>query len=267
METKKSIVNFLKSVPIGRMLPAHPVKRTFYRAITSLLSTFSAILLSIYQSTLEFHIEGEDHLRILRTLKKNHIVAIWHTFVDAAVFCLHHRDLCIYSDHPRTPEYENSSVHFVREIGLKTLKALGFDVLDASLGKQSAGIINFIKKIQNGTPALVAPDGPHGPIYEAKPGVIYMAAKANSCVVPIGVGFSRRVVSSNWDDLSFPLPFSRVALVVGEPIEPSEDMSEASLAKQAKELEETLDRLCFRANEMLYGKDPKAVSHPLTNAE
>lgn len=237
------------------MLPKNPIKRTLYRAGTSLLSTISALLLSIYQSTLEFRVEGEDHLRILQTLKKNHIVAIWHTFVDAAVFCFHHRNLCIYSDHPRTEEYETSVTHFLREIGLKTLKALGFDILDASLGKQSAGIMNFIKKIQSGVPALVAPDGPHGPIYEAKPGVVYMAAKANSCVVPIGVGFSRRIVSNNWDDVCFPLPFSRVALVIGEPIIPSSDLSEESLAKQALILEETLDKLCFRANEILYGKE------------
>lgn len=235
------------------MLPASPIKRTLYRASTSLLSTISAILLTIYQSTLIFIIEGEDHLRILRTQKKNHILAIWHTFVDAAVFCLHHRNLCIYSDHPRTKEYEESLTHFMREVGLKTLRALGFDVLDASLGKQSAGIMNFIKKIQNGVPSLVAPDGPSGPIYEAKPGVIYMAAKANSYIVPVGVGFSRRIIGNNWDDLSFPLPFSRVALVIGEPILPSSDTSEESLAKQALILENKIDELCFRANDILYG--------------
>jgi hypothetical protein len=235
------------------VLPKNPVKRTIYRAVTSFLSTISAVLISIYQSTLDFKIEGEDHLRILSTMKKNHIVAIWHTFVDAAVFCLHHRNLCIYSDHPRTEEYENSKTHFLREVGLKTLRALGFDILDASLGKQSAGIMNFIKKIQSGTPALVAPDGPHGPIYEAKPGVVYMAAKANSCIVPIGVGFSRRIVGNNWDDVCFPLPFSRVALVIGDPIYPDPDLSEDSLAKQALELEKTIDALCFRANEILYG--------------
>jgi lysophospholipid acyltransferase (LPLAT)-like uncharacterized protein len=235
------------------MLPKNPVKRTFYRAITSLLSTISAVILTIYQSTLEFIIEGEDHLRILRTQKKNHILAIWHTFVDGVVFSFHHRNLCIYSDHPRTEEYENSSTHFFREIGLKTLRALGFDILDASLGKQSAGIMNFIKKIQSGTPALVAPDGPNGPIYEAKPGVIYMAVKAKSAIVPVGVGFSRRIIGSNWDDVSFPLPFSRVALVIGKPILPSDDTSEESLAKQAKLLEEELDMLCFRANDLLYG--------------
>lgn len=233
------------------MLPTNPIKRTFYRAITSFFAAIVAVLIAIYESTLRIEIEGEDHLRLLSAQKKNYIVAVWHTFVTAAVFTLHHRRFCIYSDHPRTEAYEKSWTHVFREIGLKTLRSLGFDVLDASLGKQSAGVLNFIKKIQGGTPAIVAPDGPHGPIYEAKPGVIYMAAKASSVVVPIGAGFSRRVVGANWDDFSLPLPFSRVAFVIGEPIAPPADLSEASLAAQSKKVEETLDKLCFRANEII----------------
>ena len=235
------------------MLPQNPVKRTFYRAITSFFAALAAVLISIYESTLRFEIEGEDHLRLLRAQKRNYIVAVWHTFVTAAVFTLHHRHFCIYSDHPRTESYERSWTHFFREIGLKTLRSLGFDVLDASLGKQSAGVLNFIKKIQNGTPAIVAPDGPHGPIYEAKPGVIYMAAKADSVVVPIGASFSRRVVGANCDDFSLPLPFSRVAFVIGEPIVPPKDLSEAALAEHSRHVEQVLDKLCFRANEILTG--------------
>jgi lysophospholipid acyltransferase (LPLAT)-like uncharacterized protein len=236
------------------MLPSNPVKRTLYRAITSLFAALASVLVSIYESTLRLEIEGEDNLRLLRAAKQNHIVAVWHTFVTAAVFSLHHRHFCIYSDHPRTEAYERSYTHFFREIGLKTLRALGFDVLDASLGKQSAGVLNFIKKIQNGTPAIVAPDGPHGPIYEAKPGVIYMAAKAGSVVVPIGASFSRRVMGANWDDFSLPLPFSRVAFVIGAPIHPPNDLSETALAARSKEVEAELDRLCFRANEIILRK-------------
>lgn len=235
------------------MLPANPLKRTAYRAATSLLAAVFAVLISIYESTLRIEIEGEDNLRLLAARKRNYIVAVWHTFVTAAVFTLHHRHFCIYSDHPRTDAYERSWTHFFREIGLKTLRALGFDVLDASLGKQSAGVLNFIKKIQGGTPAIVAPDGPHGPIYEAKPGVVYMAAKASSVVVPIGASFSRRVVGANWDDFSLPLPFSRVAFVVGVPIEPPADLGEAELAALSRKVEETLDQLCFRANEIIAG--------------
>ncbi|MBI3394998.1 MAG: hypothetical protein HY042_04110 [Spirochaetia bacterium] len=241
-------------------LPANPVKRTFYRFITSFVASISTVLLSIYQATLEFEVEGEDHIRILKARGKNYIASVWHTFVDAAVFCLHDRNLVIYSDHPRTPEYEKSWTHFVREIGLKTIRGLGFDVLDASLGKQSAGVLNFIKKIQNGSPALVAPDGPHGPIYEAKPGVIYMAKKADSVVLPIGVGFSRRIVGPNWDDFNLPLPFSRVAIVIGEPIEPAADMTDAQMTEHTKQMEAVLDKLCFRANEILFGPPVSAAA-------
>lgn len=235
----------------GLVLPAHPVKRTFYRAITSVLASFSAVLISIYEATLRIEIEGEDHLRLLRAQGQNHIIAVWHTFVTAVVFTLHHREFCIYSDHPRTESYERSWTHFFREIGLKTLRALGFDILDASLGKQSAGVLNFIKKIQAGSPAIVAPDGPHGPIYEAKPGVLYMAAKAGSVVVPIGASFSRRVIGKNWDDFSLPMPFSRVAFVIGAPIPAPADLGEKSLEEQAKRLEKILDELCFRANDII----------------
>ena len=226
-------------------LPKNPIRRRLYQSTTSLASGVSSILLSIYQATLEYEIEGDDYLRMLDASRQNYIIAVWHTFVDAAIFGLHSRGVCIYSDHPRTRQYETSWTHYFREIGIKTIRGMGYEVLDASLGKQSQGIINFIKIIKDGTPALVAPDGPHGPIYSAKPGVIYMARKSGSVVVPIGMGFSRRVVGPNWDDFALPLPFSRVALVVGEPIEPATETDENSLADQSLAMEKRLDELCF----------------------
>ena len=217
----------------------------------------SALLLSIYEATLQIHIEGEENLLIIKAQKKNYLVAVWHTFVDAAVFALHTWNLVVYSDHPRTAEYEQSPTHYTREIGLKTLRSLGFDIIDASMGKQSAGIINFIKIIKSGRPAMVAPDGPHGPNYEAKPGSIYMALKSNSVVLPVGFGFSRRVVGPNWDDFALPLPFSRVAMVIGEPIEPPLKPTDEILAEYAKQLEDSLDALCFRANDIIVGENGK----------
>ncbi len=235
-------------------LPANPVKRLLYSQSTSMFASLASFLLSVYESTLEFIVEGDDHIRLLKGAGKNYICSVWHTFVDAAIFGLHHRGICIYSDHPRTREYEESFTHYTREIGLKVIRSFGYDVVDASLGRQSQGVINFIKAIQNGAPALVAPDGPHGPIYEAKPGVIYMARKAGAVVLPIGFGFSRRITGPNWDDFALPLPFSRVAMTIGEPIAPEADASEEGLARQGKAMEAELDRLCFRANDLVLGR-------------
>jgi lysophospholipid acyltransferase (LPLAT)-like uncharacterized protein len=235
-------------------LPANPVKRLLYSQSTSMFASLASFLLSVYESTLEFVVEGDDHIRLLKGAGKNYICSVWHTFVDAAIFGLHHRGICIYSDHPRTREYEESFTHYTREIGLKVIRSFGYDVVDASLGRQSQGVINFIKAIQNGAPALVAPDGPHGPIYEAKPGVIYMARKAGAVVLPIGFGFSRRITGPNWDDFALPLPFSRVAMTIGAPIVPEADASEEGLARQGKAMEAELDRLCFRANDLVLGR-------------
>lgn len=208
------------------------------------------MIFSAYQSTLEFQYEGEEHVLIREAQGKNYIFAVWHTFVDAALFAFYSKRLVVYSDHPRIPAYEKSAAHFFREVGLKTLRAYGYDVVDASLGKQSAGIVQFMKKIKEGIPALIAPDGPNGPIYEAKPGTIYIGAKTNSAIIPVGFGFSRKIAGPNWDDFCLPIPFSRVIVLYGEPIFPPEKPNEEDQKKFSLHLEETLDSLSFRAGKM-----------------
>ncbi|MCB1172830.1 MAG: hypothetical protein KDK39_04665 [Leptospiraceae bacterium] len=234
--------------------PTNPVRRLLFQTGTSLLAMLASLVLALYHATLEIVVEGDDEIRLTRGQSSNFILAVWHTFVDAAAFGLHTHNLLIYSDHPRTKNYRRSIQNISREVGLKTLNNLGYEVLDASLGKQSQGIMNFIKAIRSGRPALVAPDGPSGPNYEAKPGVIYMARKSDSVVIPVGVGCNWRITGPNWDDFILPLPFARIALVYGKAITPSADTSEESLARQASEMERQLDELCFRARDLAEGK-------------
>lgn len=218
-----------------------------YDFFTSLVSSLSSILLSLYYATLRIDFVDDKNLLILKLKKSNFIVVIWHTFVEAAVLCLHSRDLVIYSDHPRTESYEKSISHIAREVGIKTIRSMGFDVVDASLGKQSAGILNFVKKIKAGRPALIAPDGPDGPIYRAKPGAVYMAKKTNSLLLPIGFSASKFITLPNWDDFVLPLPFSRVIMVVGKPLEIGLSLSAEEQKEQTEKLESVLDGLNLRA--------------------
>lgn len=229
-------------------LPRHPIKRSAYGFVTGLLAAISSLVLWIYQASLDLHVEGEEHLFRIQAEGRNYLLTVWHSFVDAAVFVFHSRNILIYSDHPRTEEYERSVAHFFREVGIKTLRTLGFGVLDASLGKQSAGILNFIKAIREGSPAMLAPDGPHGPIYRAKPGSAYIAEKTGSPILPVGFGFSRKIVGPNWDDFALPLPFSRVMVIIGEPMTPAAGESQDAFSAR---LEATLDALCFAANDRL----------------
>lgn len=231
--------------------PKNPIKRFLFKASTSFFSAISAFVLGVYRSTLNFEIVGLENLLKVAAQDKNYILAIWHTFIDAAVFVFHSRQILLYTDHPRVEAYEKSATHYFREIGIKTLESHGFKVLDASHQKQSSGIIQFIKKIEGGAPALISPDGPNGPIYKAKPGAVFIAKKTGGAIIPTGFGFSRKIVGVNWDDFALPLPFSRVCLVIGEPLFVPEDVSAEEQEEMTSLLEEQMDALCFQANRII----------------
>ena len=232
-------------------LPANPVLKGLYGFIAGLLSAASSIMLGIYESTLNIEIYGEENLLFTAARDNKYILTVWHSFVDAAVFVFHSKNILIYSDHPRTQKYEKSIAHFFREVGIKTLHNRGFQILDASLGKQSSAILNFIKKVKEGNAALIAPDGPHGPIYKAKPGSVFIGAKTGSAIIPLGFAFSRKVQGPNWDDFALPLPFSRMIVIVGEPLRPPTDQDKIKYFSQV--LEDRLDQLCHQANRIISG--------------
>ncbi|MDH4199429.1 MAG: hypothetical protein OEV66_03525 [Spirochaetia bacterium] len=235
-------------------LPSNPVKRGLYSFTTGLFASISSIILGMYEATLNIEIQGEEHLLMASALDNRYILTVWHSFVDAAAFVFHSKNILIYSDHPRTLRYEKSMAHFFREVGIKTLHNRGFQVLDASLGKQSSAIIHFIKKIKDGNAALIAPDGPHGPIYKAKPGSVFIGGKTGSPIIPLGFAFSRKIQGPNWDDFSLPLPFSKIIVMVGEPLDAPQDSTK--LKEFSLILENRLDMLCFKANNILNGDEP-----------
>jgi len=235
--------------------PQNPIRRFFHRFFTRTFAFIGVMVLSIYQATLKFEIIGDENLLLLKAQKKNYILAVWHTFVDTAALFLHSSGYCVYTDHPRTEKYTNSWSHFSREVGIQISLGLGYKIVDASMGKQSVGIINYIKTIKNGIPALIAPDGPAGPIYKAKPGAVYMAKKANAVVLPIGIGLSKKIIGPNWDDFAFPLPFSKVVLIYGKPIEIDKGASDETMEEKRVHLEETLDSLCHQANAVIFKKN------------
>lgn len=77
------------------------------------------------------------------------------------------------------------------------------------------GLIEDAKKGYN--PALT-PDGPRGPIYQASPGIIYLARKTKLPIIPAAVDCSHKFHVNSWDKFQIPLPFGRSAIVYEEPV-------------------------------------------------
>lgn len=129
------------------------------------------------------------------------------------------------------------------------LRLLGYETVRGSSSKGAArALILLLRKAEEGFSLAMTPDGPKGPARKAQPGALYLAQKTGLPVLPISCATAWRIVFNSWDKFNFPLPFSRAAIVYGEPlrVEPGADLEAA-----ARELEIRLDRACAEAERLL----------------
>jgi lysophospholipid acyltransferase (LPLAT)-like uncharacterized protein len=97
-----------------------------------------------------------------------------------------------------------------------------------------------------GYSVVVTPDGPWGPYRVAKPGVLIVARHAGLPIVPVAVRARPAIrLHRRWDHQLFPLPFSRLILVIGEPITVA---AEGPLRPFLPRLQAALDEVAVRAN-------------------
>jgi lysophospholipid acyltransferase (LPLAT)-like uncharacterized protein len=86
----------------------------------------------------------------------------------------------------------------------------------------------------------ITPDGPRGPLHEFKPGAIMLSQITGKPILPIAVAHARKYTFRTWDAFELPLPFSRVAIVYGEPVKVSRAMDAAALAGWQQQMTERL---------------------------
>lgn len=81
---------------------------------------------------------------------------------------------------------------------------------------------------------IITPDGPKGPRYKVKPGIVMAAKEAKATIIPFSWIATRFWQFNTWDKLLLPKPFSKILINFGKPI-----VSES----ENKPLEEHLENL------------------------
>jgi lysophospholipid acyltransferase (LPLAT)-like uncharacterized protein len=90
-------------------------------------------------------------------------------------------------------------------------------------------------------------DGSRGPARVAQNGPLYLARITGAPIVPLAVAVSRQKTFQTWDRFVLPLPFSRLALLVGEPLLVPPQARGAALEPLRQELEVRLNGLFQQA--------------------
>jgi lysophospholipid acyltransferase (LPLAT)-like uncharacterized protein len=130
------------------------------------------------------------------------------------------------------------------EIMNKAVQLLGAETVRGSStrgGTQALkGIIQTKKK---GRRPSVAVDGPKGPIYKVKPGIMQISRLTHLPIAPISFHSSRsHIFEKSWNKSQLPLPFSRVTIKWGPMIPPVKKTDDPKSEALSVQLEKALNQ-------------------------
>lgn len=106
-----------------------------------------------------------------------------------------------------------------------TLRLLGYRVFRGSSSRGGArGLIGLIRAVKENSQASLAVDGPKGPIYEVKPGIVELALRTGKPIVPVRTkAASAWYIPKAWNKSYLPKPFSSVQVKYGPAIQLKKD--------------------------------------------
>jgi lysophospholipid acyltransferase (LPLAT)-like uncharacterized protein len=129
-------------------------------------------------------------------------------------------------------------------------RGLGFTVC---LGSRRKGGVQALQQMadfhRRGYSGGVVADGSRGPARVAQNGPLYLARITGAPIIPLAVAASRRKIFQTWDRFVLPLPFSRLALLVGEPLPVGPGAKGPALEALRQELEDRLNALFLQAQD------------------
>ena len=130
------------------------------------------------------------------------------------------------------------------ELVTRIAAPFGIEIVRGSASRGgSEGLRGLYRATRRGAPPLLMPDGPRGPQHEVKPGAVVLAQMAAVPILPLHFAASRVWRLGSWDRMALPLPFSRVALRVGEPIDVPRRLGGDEIDSWRREVGRRLDEL------------------------
>ena len=185
---------------------------------------------------------NEDAITTARDKSKNVIYAFWHG-----------RQFMLVWRHRLQGIYVMTSYSRDGELEANILSGFGYNIIKGSSRKRGAveGTLELIKSIENGNDAAFAVDGPGGPAFQVKPGIIFVAQKTGRPIVPLTFSARFKILLNSWDRCCVPFPFNSCAVVYGRILEVSRT---DEIPAKCRELEAELNRITEYADSLFRQK-------------
>jgi lysophospholipid acyltransferase (LPLAT)-like uncharacterized protein len=135
------------------------------------------------------------------------------------------------------------------ELGAQLLDSYGIRAIRGSATRTGAQALQALYSVikKEGVCPANSPDGPKGPVREFKVGTVVLAQLTQVPLVPVAYAADRAWRLKSWDRFVVPKPFSRIKIVVGQPIYVEKKLSKEALETVRQEAENALNEALHAA--------------------
>ncbi len=219
------------------------------RALYAVAAPVVVALVKLLWSSYRFEVEEADGARRRVAGGRPLILTFWHDSLFVLVWYLER----LARQGLRVTYLVSPSAD--GDLAVRMLGVLGGRAVRGSATRSGVKALRGLYReiVRDGASPVVAPDGPHGPPHRCKAGPVVLARLAGAPVLPIACAASARWRLRTWDRLQLPVPFARIRVTVGAPLEVSSELPEEGLEAQRAELERRLEALVAESERALAG--------------
>lgn len=134
----------------------------------------------------------------------------------------------------------------LRRFGLELIRGAGAGERKRDRGGAEAAH-GAVASLRQGFSIAMTADVPPGPARRCGLGIVTIASLSGCPIVPFAVASSRYRAVNSWDRMTFNLPFSKLGVVMGEPVSVPQDAPREVLEKRRQEVEAALNAVTAKA--------------------
>src|SRR5208283_2979066 len=209
-----------------------------YALLLNLLPPVVYLFLVLLRATIRIEHVNREAVERLWQQGENIIACFWHGRLLAMPFACQGSGAKVLISRHRDGEF---IARVIRYFGLGTIR-----------GSYRKGSVSSIRQIlaelAQGTDVAITPDGPKGPRYRMKEGIVELARLTKRPIVPVTYSASKKKLFHSWDRFLLPYPFSRIFFLWGDPVYVPRDLRGDDLEAKRQEIEGALISLTETAD-------------------
>jgi len=231
-----TVTDQLQKVYEFSSLSSYPLKD---RLLIRLADWAFFLLIRLIGLTMRFETEGWENFEAIENAGKLPIYSFWHDRIFAGTYFFRDLGIVVITSQSKDGEY---IARFIKRLGYGAIRG-------SSTRGGTKALVEMIRAMKQGVPMAFSLDGPKGPRYKAKPGAPLLAKKTGNPLMPFVVECRDFFRLKSWDRMQIPRPFTKVRVIIAEPIYVSPDADDNDLQNSLSQLQLSLDELVSRGEQ------------------